>query len=57
MKKPKKETKLEELERRISELEKRSIYIPYPQYPSLPQQNPFRCPICGSNGGCWHVVC
>jgi len=51
------EQKIKELEKRIAELEKRPQYIQH--YPIIPQyihQQPYRCPICGSTGGCWHIT-
>lgn len=56
------EEKIKELEKRISELEKKrpqnTYYYPVVPMPMYPQPSPtYRCPICGSAGGCWHVTC
>ena len=53
------EEKIKELEKRIVDLEKRPHYYPV-QIPVMPYYTPqqtYRCPICGSSGGCWHVTC
>lgn len=49
----KKETKLQELERRIAELEKNKVtFIPQPYYPAVPfpnqiqHQDMYQCPGC-----------
>lgn len=45
----KKQTKIEELERRIKALEERPVYIPYVPYQPVtpPQYQQYPCPICG----------
>lgn len=61
--KKKKETKIEELERRIAELEKRLVfYVPIQggntYVPPISPTTPQYCPICGSyvcKG--YHVTC
>lgn len=54
--------KIEELEKRIRELEQRPIYPQYPYYPYAPPTTPYptqNCPYCGLPPA-WcrgHIIC
>lgn len=61
--KNKKKLTLKDLDARIAALEANSIQpapylIPYvvPLEQTRPLQPSFRCPQCGSTGGCWHIT-
>ena len=38
------EEKIEQLEKRIADLESRPVYVPYPVYPALPAPLPYQGP-------------